>query len=165
MTREERIVALSQAIGADIKALKAADGDLTSLSTTAKSNLVAAINELHTTVSNFTSIDDTSGDGTTDKTWSADKIYDTIEAAVAALKTELVGGANAALDTFKELQDALNNDATFAQTMATSLSKKVSFDTVQTLTTTEKAQACANIGVGDPDHNFLTDYTTARDTP
>ena len=164
MTREQRIIALAQEIGADVKALKAADGDLTSLSTTAKGNLVAAINELHTTVSNFTSIDDTAGDGNTTATWSADKIYDTIEVAVAALKMELVGGADAALDTFKELQDALNADATFAQTMATSLSKKVSFDVAQTLSAAEKAQACANIGVGDPDHNFVSDYTTARDS-
>lgn len=163
MTREQRILQLAQGIAMDIKTLRGADGDLTALSTTAKGNLVAAINELHSTVSNFTSIDDTSGDGITDKTWSADKIYDTIQAAVAALKTELVGGAGAALDTFKELQDALASDATFSQTMATSLSKKVSFDAAQTLTVAEQAQACNNIGVGDPDHNFLNDYTTARD--
>lgn len=164
MTREERIVALAQAIGADVKALKAADGDLSSLSTTAKGNLVAAINELHTTVTNLSDIDDTAGDGNTTATWSANKIYDTIEAAKLAVKNELVGGAGAALDTFKELQDAINADATFAQTMATSLSKKVSFDVAQTLTVAEKAQACANIGIGDPDHNFVTDYTTARDS-
>lgn len=161
MTREQRIIALAQEIGADIKALRAADGDLTSLSTTAKGNLVAAINELHSTLSGV--IDDSKGDGDTTFTWSADKIYDTIEAAKQAVKDELIGGAGAALDTFKELQDALNADATFAQTMATSLSKKVSFDVAQTLTAAEKAQACANIGVGDPDHNFVTDYTTARD--
>lgn len=161
MTREERIVALAQAIGADIKVLRQDRGDLSSLGTTAKGNLVAAINELHSTLSGV--IDDTKGDGDTGFTWSADKIHDTIEAAKQAVKDDLIGGAGAALDTFKELQDAINADATFAQTMATSLSKKVSFDVAQILTVAEKAQACANIGIGDPDHNFVTDYTTARD--
>ena len=164
MTREERIIALAQAIGADIKSLKAVNGDLSSLSTTAKGNLVAAINELHTTIGNLSDIDDTAGDGDIDALWSANKIYDTIEAAKTAVKTELIGGANAALDTFKELQDAIANDATFAQTMATSLSKKVSFDVAQTLSVAEKAQVCANIGIGDPDYDFVSDYTTARDS-
>lgn len=163
MTREERIIALAQGIGADIKALRAADGDLTALSTTAKGNLVAAINELHNAIDNFSGIDDTASNGDTSVTWSADKIYDTIEAAKAAVKADLVDGAGAALDTFKELQDAINSDASFSQTLATSLSKKVSFDVAQTLTVAEKLQACQNIGVGDPDHNFVNDYTAARD--
>ncbi len=48
MSLENKIIALAQAIGADVKALKASAGDLTALSTTAKGNLVAAINELYT---------------------------------------------------------------------------------------------------------------------
>lgn len=46
MTIETKLIALAQAMGADVKALKAADGDLTALSTTAKGNLVAALNEV-----------------------------------------------------------------------------------------------------------------------
>ena len=47
MSLETRIIALAQAIGTDIKTLTIKQGDLTSLSTTAKGNLVAAINELY----------------------------------------------------------------------------------------------------------------------
>jgi len=46
MTIEAKLISLAQAVGADVKALKLADGDLTSLSTTAKDNLVAALNEV-----------------------------------------------------------------------------------------------------------------------
>lgn len=50
MTQEQRIIALAQAIGGDMKAIRLSIGDLTALSTTAKSNLVLALNELHATV-------------------------------------------------------------------------------------------------------------------
>ena len=50
MTLEQRLITLAQAIGADIKSLRQADGALSSLATTAKSSLVAAINELHSLV-------------------------------------------------------------------------------------------------------------------
>lgn len=47
MSLETRIIALAQAIGADIKTLTQKQGDTTSLNTTAKDSLVAALNELH----------------------------------------------------------------------------------------------------------------------
>lgn len=46
MTIEAKLISLAQAVGADVKALKLADGDLTALSTTAKDNLVEALNEV-----------------------------------------------------------------------------------------------------------------------
>ena len=46
MSLEQKIVGLAQAIGADVKALRLAQGDLSELTTTAKTSLVAAINEL-----------------------------------------------------------------------------------------------------------------------
>ena len=45
MSLETRIIALAEAIGTDIKDLRTTRGTLSSLSTTAKTNLVAAINE------------------------------------------------------------------------------------------------------------------------
>ncbi len=50
MTLEQRITALAQATGADIKALKAGQGVLSNLSTAEKSSLVAAINEVKSAV-------------------------------------------------------------------------------------------------------------------
>ena len=163
MTLETKIIAVVQAIGADIKDLRTKQGDLTALSTTAKGNLVAAINELYTLLgSSGAVIDDNAGDGATSVTWSANKIFDSIAAASAALKNELVNGAGAALDTLKELADALNNDPNFAATIASEIANRVRYDAPQTLTSAQQLQACTNIGVGNPERDFVADYTTAK---
>ena len=171
MTLEARVVALAQAIGTDVKALLQAQGSLSALSTTAKNNLVAAINELKTAMDNTVTgvtINDAVGDGATTVTWSADKIHDTIEAAKLAVKNDLTAGAAAALDTLSELAAALNNDPAFAATIAAEIANRVRFDAAQTLTQPQMAQARANIGaqsaaaIGDPDHDFVADYTAAK---
>ncbi|MDI6524749.1 hypothetical protein QMA71_04340 [Pseudomonas otitidis] len=163
MTMETRLIALAQAIGADVKSLRAAQGDLTSLSTTAKGNLVAAINEVVALVgAGGVQIDDGAGNGDTGVTWSADKIFDSIELAKQAVKDSILGGAGAALDTLKELADALNNDPNFAATIATQISNRVRYDAAQTLTTAQRLQACQNIGIGDPEADFVAAYNTAK---
>lgn len=164
MSLQDQIVSLAQAIGADVKALKSADGSLSSLSTTAKSSLVAAINELYTMTGGGgggATINDASTSSTT-QTWSASKSTAAIAEAIAALQSSLINGAGAALDTFKELQDALGNDANFATTMATALGNRLRYDAAQTLTAPQQLQALTNLGVGDPTHNFVTDYNTAK---
>lgn len=162
MTREDRIIALAQAVGADIKDLRLKQGDLTALTTTAKNNLVSAINEINAFLASDTEINDTAGDGNTTATWSANKIYDTIEAAKVEVKNSILNGAGSAFDTLVEIQALFNNDPNFATTLATDLSKRVRFDAAQVLSVGEKLQACTNIGVGDPDQYFVTDYNTAK---
>lgn len=163
MSLQTQIVSLAQAIGADIKALKAADGNLSSLSTTAKSSLVAAINELYSLIgTGGLTINDSAGAGNTTQTWSADKSTAAIAAAISALQNSLVNGAGSALDTFKELQDALGSDPAFATTVATALGNRIRYDAVQTLTAPQQLQACNNLGVGDTTHNFVADYTAAK---
>lgn len=159
MSLETRIIALAQAVGADVKALTASQGTLSSLSTTAKSSLVAAINELATSTAQ---INDAAGNGNTTATWSADKIFDSIEAAKTAVTNSLTNGAAAALDTLAELAAALGNDPSFAANIATEIANRVRYDAAQTLTAPQQAQACVNIGVGNPDHNFLTEYAAAK---
>lgn len=166
-TRAERIKAVVQAVGADIKALKIADGDLSALTTTNKANLVEAINEVMVLASapapdGGVQIDDTAVSGRTDVTYSANKILASIEAAKLAVKNELTDGAGAALDTLKELADALDNNPNFAAEIATALGKRVRVDAAQVFTALEKKQGCDNLGIGDPDYNFLTDYTAAK---
>ena len=172
MTLEQRLIALAQAIGADVKALLAAQGSLSALTTTAKASLVAAVNELKTAVDaaagGGVSINDGAGDGATGVTWSADKIFDAIEAAKTAVKNDLTAGAAAALDTLSELAAALNNDPAFAATIAAEIANRVRFDAAQTLTAPQQAQARANIGaqsaaaIGDPDRDLVADYTAAK---
>lgn len=163
MSLETRIIALAEAIGADIKDLRATRGTLSSLSTTAKSNLVAAINELHAAISSAgVQINDSATNGATTVTWSADKIFDEIAAAKVAVTNSLTNGAAATLDTLNELAAALGNDPSFATNIATQIGNRVRFDAAQVLDSTQQAQACANIGVGNPERNFVTDYTTAK---
>ena len=163
MSLATRLVSLAQAIGGDIKTLTTNQGTLSGLTTTQKSNLVAAINEINAALGSAgAQINDAATNGDTTVTWSADKIYDAIEAAKVAVTNSLTNGAGAALDTFKELQDALGNDPTFAATMATSLSQRVRFDSAQTLNTAEKLQACTNIGIGDPESDLVAPYNTAK---
>ncbi len=163
MSLETQIIALAQAIGADIKDVRTKQGDLTSLTTVAKGNLVAAINELKEALASAgATINDAAASGATTVTWSADKIFDTIEAAKLAVKSDLTNGADAALDTLSELAAALDNDPGFAATMATALTNRVRYDAVQNLTAPQQLQACSNIGVGDPERNFATDYATAK---
>ena len=172
MTLEQRLIALAQAMGADVKALLAAQGSLSALTTTAKASLVAAVNELKTAVDaasgSGVSIDDGAGDGATGVTWSADKIFDAIEAAKTAVKNYLTAGAAAALDTLSELAAALNNDPAFAATIAAEIANRVRFDAAQVLTEPQQAQARSNIGaqsaaaIGNPDHDLVADYTGAK---
>ena len=172
MTLEQRLITLAQAMGADVKALLAAQGSLSALTTTTKTSLVAAINELKTAVDaaagGGVSINDGAGDGATGVTWSADKIFDAIEAAKTAVKNDLTAGAAAALDTLSELAAALNNDPAFAATIAAEIANRVRYDAAQALTAAQQTQARANIGaqsaeaIGDPDRNLVADYTAAK---
>ena len=169
MTLEARVVALAQAIGTDVKTLTTAVGSLAGLTTTAKNNLVAAINEIAQAAASATGIDD--GVTGAASTWSSSKISSEISGAVS----DLVGGAGAALDTLKELADALGNDPSFAATIATQIANRVRFDDVQVLTAPQKAQACDNIGaaaasdvsglltgLGTYDRDYAADYAAAK---
>ncbi|MBE0975437.1 hypothetical protein IH776_29920, partial [Escherichia coli] len=78
-TQQERITSLAQAIAADIKRLTTNQGTLTALTTTDKTSLVKAINELKSSIANTTNINDTST--STSATWSSDKINTSINNA------------------------------------------------------------------------------------
>ena len=172
MTLEQRLILLAQSIGADIKALNLGQGVLTDLDTTTKTSLVAAVNELKGIVDGLSGggavINDAAGDGDTTVTWSADRIFDAIAAASAALKNELTNGAGAALDTLAELANALGNDPSFAATIAGEIANRVRYDAAQALSAPQQAQARDNIGaqaaaaVGDTDRDFVADYNTAK---
>lgn len=155
-TQQERITSLAQAIAADIKRLTTNQGTLTALTTTDKTSLVKAINELKSSIANATNINDTST--STSATWSSDKINSSINNAVSAL----VNGASTTLDTLSELANALGNDANFATTIAAQMGKRVRVDAPQTFTVTEQAQGCANLGIGNPDTDFVAAYNTAK---
>jgi len=181
MSLQQKITDLATAVASDIKNLRTTRGDLSTLSTTAKNNLVAAINELKGLIDNVdlsSIINDSSTSLST--TYSSTKISSDIAAAVAAL----VNSSPAALDTLQELAAALGNDPNFATTIATSLGEKVGV-TAQSFSGAQQIQARANIGaasnqdmqeqtvriddlyldLGLDSTDFVDVYTTTRDAP
>ena len=131
--------------------------DLSSLTTTQKTSLVAAINELKTAIDNSgSSITINDSTSSTTEVWSSSKV----SAAITQAKSDLVNGAGAALDTLSELAAALGNDASFASTVTAALGYRLRFDAAQTLTAGQKTQACANLGIGEPDTDFVTTFNS-----
>ena len=163
MSMQARLSALITAIGGDIKTLLAAQGNLAALNTTAKGSLVQALNELQDEIAALSAaagaqILDTAAAGDTAHTWSADKLV----SALAALKSEILGGASAAYDTLQELAAELQDSDSAIANLLTAVGNRVSFADVQTLTAPQQAQACANIGVGDPETDLAALYAAAK---
>jgi hypothetical protein len=144
MTLYQRLIALAQAVGADVKQIFAKQGDLSQLNTTAKSNLVAAINEVLVEAQK-SEIDD--GVTSSTKTWSSQKISSTLSTAVQNAKDEILGELPPeALNTIKELADALQNNENFGAQVLNAIAGKVSFTEAQNLTEAQKQTARTNIG-------------------
>jgi len=92
--------------------------DLSSLTTTAKSNLVAAINEVAASVAGASGINDAVTNTST--SWSSSKTQAEIDEAIAAILDTAPG----TLDTLNELAAALGDDPNFATTVTTALGLK-----------------------------------------
>lgn len=167
-TLETRLRDAFTRVGTEAKALRTLingnAADLSSLQTTAKGNLVAALNELKAGLAALgtpAQINDAAtASGTT---WSSQKISDSIAAAITALTT----GAPTAMDTLDELSAALGDDANFAATITAALGNRLRFDAAQSLTAPQKAQACANAGAaaladtGVLDTDFVSVFNAA----
>ena len=245
-TQTERIKLLAQAIGTDIALLKTTIGVKTDLSTTDKTNLVAAINELAIKIAAVETLQQTASEiddsapkanrvyssnkvqslineinailGTlyasgyadvgvglktlkdkvdtleqktvdltelikdtataTTSVWSSTKTDAAITAAVGTAKSELTDKINAdvakvksdilgagvpeTLDTLKEIADKLNGDAVLVANMSVALNNRVRFDEAQVLSSEQKTRACTNIGIGEPNTDFVAIYNVAK---
>lgn len=166
-TLQSRLSDLVTAIGTDIKALLATRGNLASLTTDEKTNLVGAINELQAEINAVTAgavINDAAPSNSTTAAYSANKITTLISAAISAL----VNGAGSSLDTLKELADELTAQGGAAAALTTAVANRVRFDAAQSLDAAQKAQAKSNIDalgtteLGNPDTNLVTIYTAAK---
>ena len=126
-------------------------GSLSTLTSTDKSSLVAALNELKGIVSGMgagVAIDDGAASGSA--VWSSSRTQTAITSAITAL----INGAPGAQDTLAELAAQIT-------ALAASDNSLLSFGAVQTLTVPQQLQGCTNLGVGDPAHNFVTAIDTA----
>lgn len=184
MSLQTRISDLITAIGTDYKQLRtwisgSSSGDLTGLTTTDKTSLIAAINEVDGAVATVPDASETVkgilelatlaevGTGT-------DVLRAVTPAGVrqerVALKAEILGaGVPGALDTLDELAAALADDANYAATITTALANRLRIDTAaQGLTATQKTNGQTNLDVyskadlGNPDTDLVALYTTAK---
>lgn len=99
----------------------------------------APLNELKTGIDAAVKIDDAKTQAGT--TWSSTKINSAINAAISAL----VSGAPEALDTIKEVADAINTNKNAITALQQIAAGHVKFDAAQTLSDTQKQQARENI--------------------
>lgn len=145
MSLQTRLSDLITAIGTDIKQLRtwitgSSSGDLTGLTTTDKTSVVAAINEVKAGSSGAPPDASETVKGIVELATLAEVATgtDALRAVTAAgvrqertaLKAEILGaGVPAALDTLDELAAALNDDANFAASVTTSLAGKQPLDT------------------------------------
>lgn len=156
MSLATRIESLVLRVAQEFNDVRAKAGNLANLTTTDKSSLVSAVNELKTAVMSASAIDDQNTATTT--TYSSSKIVSLLD----ALKTEILGGADAAYDTLQEIQQLLQNGTSGLDALLAAVNHRVRFDAAQTLTDAEKAQARSNIGavavtdVGNTDTDFVT---------
>jgi len=161
MSLQTRLESLVLRLATEFKIIYSQVGTLANLSTTDKTNLVSSINELRSqisTLAGITIIDDANAAGTA-TTFSASKITSLLD----LLKADLLGGADAAFDTLKELQTAILSDQTGINALLAAVNARVRFDAVQALTALEQTQARDNIGaVAAADiGNFDTDFVAA----
>jgi hypothetical protein len=144
MSLQTRITDLITAVGTDIKQLRtwitgSSSGSLTALTTTAKGDLIAAINEINAKPSTAPPDSTTAVKGIVQLATLAEAATgtDSLKAMTAAavrqersaLKAEILGaGVPAALDTLDELAAALADDANYAATITTALANKQPLD-------------------------------------
>ncbi|TCQ79568.1 hypothetical protein EDF68_104152 [Ochrobactrum sp. BH3] len=68
-----------------------------------------------------------------------------VAAAIQQAVSDLVNGSGAALDTLKELADALGNDPQFATTVSNALALRIRVDAAQSFNLAQKAQGRSNL--------------------
>lgn len=168
-TLATRLSDLATRIASECKSIRTlVNGNASSnvtLITTAKSNLVAAINEVKAQINNsdaagYAKINDTATSGAT-ITYSVDKIKSEIASTAAATKDAILGGAGAAYDTLSELQALIQGEAADITNIMTALGNRLRVDiNNQGLTATQKANGRANLDaygsveLGNPDTDF-----------
>lgn len=135
-------------IATDIKDLRNRIGVLGTLSTTNKTNTVAAINELYTSLNSTTQalnnlINDALGAGDLTHTWSINQIITYVQ----NIRSDILGGIPpSTLDSIYELADGIQQNGSSLNLITTSLGYRVRVDAAQNFSVGEQAQGRANIG-------------------
>ena len=163
---QTRLAELVTAIGTDYKTIRtwltgSSTGTLASLTTTDKTSLISAINEVKAAATGAPPASTTTAQGVIEIATLAEVATgtDTSRAVTpegvrqerVALKAELLNGVGTAFDTLKELADALAADESSAATLATLVGTKANSSDVYTKTE-----------LGDPNTDLAAAYATAK---
>ena len=149
MSQQNNIAAAFLRVISAINQIAGRLGQLSALDTTEKSNLVAALNEVKGLIPDVATVINDAATAT-NKTWSSTRIQAQINAALATL----LGGVDGNGDTLKELADQIT-------ALAQADNGLLSFTHSQPLSAAHQLQACTNLGLGDPAHNYVTAIDTA----
>ena len=141
MAFDTNITLAFERVAAEFDALRTqlagtADGSLAALSTTAKGNLVVALNEVKALADSAVA-----GAGQ-----NAAQVQATVDAAIAAL----VDASPGTLDTLNELAAALGDDPNFSATMTTLIGTKAN-----------SADVYTKVELGDPTTDFVAAFNAA----
>lgn len=184
MSLASNVVTFATRVGTEFKTIRtlitgSGTGDLTGLTTTTKTSVVAALNEVNAKPSSAPPNASTTVPGIIEIATLAEVGTGTsavlavtpqgVKQETDAVKSFLLGpGAPAALDTIDELAAAIGDDGNFATTMTTALGNRVRTDTAaQGLNTTQQSNARTNIAVystteiGDPNTDFAAAFVAA----
>lgn len=152
MSQQSNIAAALLRLVNAITSVNGRVGSLAALTSTDKTSIVAALNELKAIVSNLSgggaAIDDGATSGST--VWSSNRTQTAITTAITAV----INGASGSQDTLKELADQIT-------ALAAADNSLLSFGGAQVLDAAQQLQACTNLGIGDPSHNYVTAIETA----
>jgi len=163
MSHQTQIQAGVQRLVTELNAAKAARGDLNSLSTTDKTSIIAAINEVLTLANNAASsggasINDASSSSTTE-TWSITKIASEISLAI----DNITGVVPGTLDTLMELAALAQSNESGLATFTAALNTKLSIDSTQSLSAAQQQTGRNNLDVyskeeiGDVTFDYVAD--------
>jgi len=161
MTVETRTRDLAIRIATEFNTIRSFRGDLSGLSTTDKTSLVAAINEVLGLATSGAVIDDAAASTTT--TYSSDRIDADIAAAIA----NVVGTTPEAFDTLQELLTEIQSNDSDILGILTAQALRVSVDAAQGFSAAQQTQGRENIGaqsaaeIGDTNRDFVADFDAA----
>lgn len=146
-SNQEKLLKLFKKIGQNHKTIDDKIGQVTTLRTTAKSDVVSALNELKTTIDSIQA----NPNGVTESL---------VDQKIKALETKIMGGENIdqALDTLKEISEKIKADNTVATSLLQGLSNRVRIDENQVLTEEQLKQVYKNLQLGNIDADFNKEY-------
>ena len=160
MSIQTQLTNLTNSVAQALNNLDSRTGNITALSTSDKTSLVAAINEVKTSIDSFDpALIDDALDASTIKTYSIDKI----KTLIANVQSSILGGAGEAYDTLQELATELQSNDGDITNILTAQANRVAVDASQSFTEAQKTQGRDNIGAANQADigDITTDHAAA----